>query len=181
MIQKPFSMYNNNTRTLLPESTEKWEVVGLYLLYLLSSNRIADFHTELELVPVENQNNKFIKYTIRLEQELMEGSYSQVWDASQHAPAASYLLFVSSLVDAVRERIMSCCEKAYSDLSIINATKLLNLQSPQVTAEFCAKKGWKIVGDKFVFGDDDNKNIEIPAHKMIGQVLSYANELERIV
>merc|ERR1711970_1631875 len=36
----------------LPESARMYELLGLNLLYLLSQNRLGDFHTELEMLPL---------------------------------------------------------------------------------------------------------------------------------
>ncbi len=44
-------MHSFPRATQIPESERKWLIVGLNLLRLLVSNRIADFHTELETIP----------------------------------------------------------------------------------------------------------------------------------
>jgi len=63
----------------LPESSLKYELLGLNLLWLLTQNRVAEFHTELELLsPKDIQNNVFIHYPVSLEQYLMEGCYNKV-------------------------------------------------------------------------------------------------------
>lgn len=57
----------------------KYELLGLNLLWLLTQNRVAEFHTELELLsPHDIQNNAFIHYPVSIEQYLMEGSYNKV-------------------------------------------------------------------------------------------------------
>lgn len=38
-------------RNDLPESSFKYQLLGLNLLCLLAQNRVAEFHTELELLP----------------------------------------------------------------------------------------------------------------------------------
>ena len=60
------------------ESTLKYQILGLNLLFLLSQNRVAEFHTELELIPYKNLNNLYIKHPLSLEQYLMEGCYNKV-------------------------------------------------------------------------------------------------------
>ncbi len=40
-------------RKLLPPAPQEWMFAGLNLLRLLVANRIAEFHTELELIPEE--------------------------------------------------------------------------------------------------------------------------------
>lgn len=69
-------------RTHLGESSEKYKMLGLNLLYLLSQNRVAEFHTELELLPVEIiQSDKYICYPLALEQYIMEGRYNKIFAA----------------------------------------------------------------------------------------------------
>lgn len=65
----------------LPESSFKCELLGLNLLCLLSQNRVAEFHTELELFAypdVHILENVYIKHAVSLEQYLMEGRYNKV-------------------------------------------------------------------------------------------------------
>lgn len=56
-----------------------YPLLGLNLLFLLSQNRVAEFHIELELLPVDKiLNNVYIKHPVSLEQYIMEGSYNKV-------------------------------------------------------------------------------------------------------
>lgn len=56
-------------RDELPESAYKHQLLGLNLLFLLSQNRVAEFHTELERLPSkEIQTNVYIKHPVSLEQ-----------------------------------------------------------------------------------------------------------------
>ena len=63
----------------LEESPKKFELLGLNLLRLLSQNETAKFHTELELLdPSIIQENPYISCPVKLEQDIMEGSYKKV-------------------------------------------------------------------------------------------------------
>ena len=63
----------------LPESSLKYQLLGMNLLCLLAQNRVSEFHTELELLsPQDIQSNTFIHYPVSLEQYLMEGCYNKV-------------------------------------------------------------------------------------------------------
>lgn len=81
-------------------------IVGLYLLYLLSQNQIAEFHTELELVSHRSGGTLIthpcIRYVINLEQQLQEGCYNKVLGATQQVPHAAYLSFMEVLAHTVR-------------------------------------------------------------------------------
>jgi len=65
-------------RTGLVESAYKYQLLGLNLLYLLSQNRVSEFHTELELLPPDQIHNVYIKHPLSIEQYLMEGRYNRV-------------------------------------------------------------------------------------------------------
>ena len=78
---------------------------GLNLIRLLTQNRIADFHTTLESLPLPADSlasNPYISHPINLERWLMEGSYSKVWNAREEAPAEEYKFFVDSLMGTIR-------------------------------------------------------------------------------
>lgn len=62
------------------------KVLGLNLLRLLVDNRLAEFHSELELLPQECVESKLVKFPVLLERSLMEGMYSQVLTACKSFP-----------------------------------------------------------------------------------------------
>merc|ERR1719502_2426094 len=77
-------IYYSDCAATLPASQRQYPILGLNLLRLLAQNRIAEFHTELELIPPELQaSNVYIKYPAQLEQHIMEGSYNKVLSAKR--------------------------------------------------------------------------------------------------
>ena len=102
--------------TQLPDSAYKYHILGLNLLSLLAQNRLAEFHTEMELLSVEEHKNIYIKHPISLEQFLMEGSFHKVFLSKGNVPAQNYNYFIDILIDTIREEIASCAEKAYSQV-----------------------------------------------------------------
>ena len=80
----------------------QYTILGLNLLRLLANNQIADFHTELELIPTEMLDNTFIKHPIQLEQYLMEGSYTKIIESRNEVPSSTYSNFMEQLVHTVR-------------------------------------------------------------------------------
>jgi 26S proteasome regulatory subunit N12 len=91
--------------SILPHSEREYPIRGLNLIRLLIQNRIADFHTTLESLPLpadELLSNPFIRHPVNLERWLMEGSYSKVWNAREEAPAEEYKFFVDSLMGTIR-------------------------------------------------------------------------------
>lgn len=62
----------------LAVSPNQSAVRGLNLLFLLVENRLAEFHSELELMSDGERADECVMFPVRLEQYLMVGSYDQV-------------------------------------------------------------------------------------------------------
>ena len=86
-----------------PASERQYPILGLNLLRLLAQNRIAEFHTELELLPTAVRDaSAYIKFPAQLEQHIMEGSYNRVLSAKQEGMYAQEgMYFMDMLVDTV--------------------------------------------------------------------------------
>ena len=52
-------------------------MVGLYLIHLLVEARLAEFHSEVELLKSADRASPFIAFPLTLETFLMEGSYNK--------------------------------------------------------------------------------------------------------
>lgn len=175
---KPY--YFDYARFLKP-SEHQWPILGLNLMSLLAANKISDFHTELELIPHQNQESKFIQFPLRLEQQLMEGSYNKVLTAGKDVPLAHYSFFMQVLDGTVREKIAQCSEKAYEFIPLSHGKNLLMLKSDAEAKDFATKRGWKVTQDRIIFPKGQDNSLDIPAHSVVQQTLHYATELERIV
>jgi hypothetical protein len=81
------------------EKSNQSKVTGLYLLLLLSVGDYGGFHTVLEGLEAEGQEQlnrgEFIQYPVRLEQALMEGSYDKVWGETkrERVPSEEFAVF----------------------------------------------------------------------------------------
>ena len=83
--------YYDEFSTILPESQKKYSLIGLYLMYLLSFNKISEYHTEIELLPYDElTNNVFIRVPVNLEQYFVEGSYGKILTSKQNIPLQAY-------------------------------------------------------------------------------------------
>ncbi|XP_065309702.1 26S proteasome non-ATPase regulatory subunit 8 [Dermacentor albipictus] len=167
----------------LPESTYKYQLLGLNLLCLLAQNRVAEFHTELELLPAkEIQSNVYITHPVSLEQFLMEGSYNKVFLSKGNVPAASYSFFMDILLDTVRDEIARCIEKAYERISSPEVTRMLFLDSPQQTDVYASKRGWTATNNVYQFGTEVKHTEDVISTEDLAiQAIGYARELEMIV
>jgi 26S proteasome regulatory subunit N12 len=90
---------------VLKSSPRERPVRGLHLMRLLTQNRIADFHTALEGLPLAGDalaEDPFLSHPVNLERWLMEGSYAKVWNAREEAPTDEYEFFVEELMGTIR-------------------------------------------------------------------------------
>mmetsp|Transcript_1489 Transcript_1489/g.2139 ORF Transcript_1489/g.2139 Transcript_1489/m.2139 type:complete len:264 (+) Transcript_1489:90-881(+) len=177
------STFYTDTKHLLPVSQQEFPIMGLNLLRLLVQNRTAEFHTHLELLDPEVQQNLYIKHAIELEQYLMEGAYNKVIGARKDIPAESYTYFMDLLMLTVRDEIAHCVEKAYPALSLAAAKALMSFDTESNVREYANTRGWILVNDILQFEQEKQEPSakDIPSHHMINQALGYAKELERIV
>ncbi|KAG2677002.1 hypothetical protein I3760_12G078200 [Carya illinoinensis] len=177
--------YYTDVGNLLPPSPQEYPILGLNLLRLLVQNRIAEFHTELELLSSTALENPCIKHAVELEQSFMEGAYNRVLSARQKVPHETYVYFMDLLANTVRDEIAGCSEKAYDYLSINDARQMLLFSSDQELLEYIKEDHpeWEMKNSSVFFqkAKESAPCKEIPSLQLINQTLSYARELERIV
>ncbi|CAN4127189.1 unnamed protein product [Withania somnifera] len=177
--------YYTDARGRLPASLQEYPILGLNLLRLLVQNRIAEFHTELELLSQSALDNPCIKHAVELEQSFMEGAYHRVLSARQTVPDATFSYFMDLLAKTVRDEIAGCSEKAYERLSTSDARQMLLFSSDKELLQYVEKEHpeWEIKDGFIIFQKvkDSVPCKEIPSLQLITQTLSYARELERIV
>merc|ERR1711894_391866 len=174
----------------LEESPKKYELLGLNLLRLLSLNETAKFHTELELLdPSTIQENPYISCPVKLEQDIMEGSYKKVIDFTYNVPAKTYNFFMSILLITIRDEIAKSMEAAYEEMSAKECEKMLNLKKPDEAKQFFAKKGWTVDNRKIIRFQDVTseekklqvQDMDVPAKELAQMAIRYAREMEQIV
>ncbi|KAM9226058.1 26S proteasome non-ATPase regulatory subunit 8 [Dugong dugon] len=169
----------------LPESAYMHQLLGLNLLFLLSQNRVAEFHTELERLPAKDiQTNVYIKHPVSLEQYLMEGSYNKVFLAKGNIPAESYTFFIDILLDTIRDEIAGCIEKAYEKILFTEAARILFFSTPKKMTDYAKKRGWVLgPNNHYSFASQQQKpeDTTIPSTELAKQVIEYARQLEMIV
>jgi 26S proteasome regulatory subunit N12 len=159
-------------------------IVGLNLMFLLVENRLAEFHSELELLTEAELAIETVAFPVRLEQYLMVGAYNQVLAAKSAMPLPAFAFFMASIVETVRASIAECAGVAYETLSLGAAQELLMLDSRADLAAFLAqhRPEWTVDGEAISFAAPVGaKSADVPSMRLISESLDYATELERIV
>ena len=182
--------YYEDGREDLPPSQNEPICWGLNLLRLLMQNRIGSFHAELELTSSELLANACVKYSIELEQRLMDGAYNKIVEESVNGeiPDESFKPFANRMSKTARDEIVNCIEKSASEITLNNLARLLILDHDKNEAmKYAMERGWNLdasrLEETFVFSDAQAvpSSKDIPSNEMISRALLYSRELERIV
>lgn len=174
-------MFYSDMPQLAP-SENQWIITGLFLLYLLTCNRTAEFHSELELIPTQlHTDNIHIRYSLEIEQCISEASYRKMVEENTRLPHVLYNVFIADFLTTVRDKIASCCEKAYDTLKLESAQHLLMFTSAQQVVQFAEERGWQTSSEGVFDFKKTQTTEEVPSIQLITQTLAYARELETIV
>lgn len=202
-------MYYNDHRRDVPASEKKYQILGLYLLHLLAADRIWEFHLELELIPVEEHQNQYIKQPIELERHITEGNYARVLEAKADMNKLYYSYFMDRLEETVRGKIGTSLERSYEHLPANEAARMLILPDIAKLQEFVVQENerkqreneddpmgdmtaslsrrvpvginkWEVKDSRLYFTRSAEKRLEIWEDLMVN-IIGYATDLERIV
>ena len=112
----------------VPKSANRPKVLGLYLMFLLVQNRLADFHSIVETYTdgaSTDATSPHINFPSSLERSLMVGSYDAVMSANARLPDPLFGFFTDELRATVRDSIADALEVAYGAIGVAEAQKLL--------------------------------------------------------
>jgi len=170
----------------IPESSYQQQLLGLNLLCLLSQNRVAEFHTELERMSINDiQNNVYIRHPIAIEQYLMEGNYNKLFLAKGNVPAENYNFFIDILLGTIRDEIALCMEKSYACISVDEARRMLYFDNTSELKDYAKQREeWNLGQDNmFTFSSaQESEDMRVlPSAELAEQVIDYARELEMII
>ncbi|CAE8616398.1 unnamed protein product [Polarella glacialis] len=195
----------------LKPSEQKYLILGLFLLHLLAADRIGEFHTELELIPVDEAfQSVYVKQPVQLERYLMEGNYAKVLGAQKDVPKAYYAFFMERLIETVRQKVGASLERSYENLPAQQAAQMLILADVPALQEFVVKENerkareesddpmgdltpslsrraplglvkWEVRDGRLHFVKSAQKRLELPSVDLMVNAIGYATDLERIV
>ncbi|KAA0150161.1 hypothetical protein FNF29_05402 [Cafeteria roenbergensis] len=198
--------YGDLARALGP-SADKPRVAGLYLLHLLVSDKLAEFHCEMELLSEAERAAASVAFPALLEARMTEGAYNRVLEAASSPPSSLFAPMVAAISAAVRDDAARCAQASYRSLPVDAAAAMLHLPSATALREYAAAShpDWKFesapaaagaassttaaaagpaprkAGPRVVFPASSASLDAIPAVPVIERTLQYANDMERIV
>lgn len=180
-------------KNILPKSKKQNGILGVYLLYLLASNSIGDFHMLLEILPIEDLQDKYIKYVLELEQHIMDGYFHYILTKKEQIPLYLYSLFIDKFHDTIRTKLADCVLSSSKSISVAHACELFHFKNINELNEFITAYNeaqsaqgenaalWEIQNDTIFFKNQVVNTPEIPALEMFNNAIGYATELERII
>ncbi|KAA8495381.1 26S proteasome non-ATPase regulatory subunit 8-like A [Porphyridium purpureum] len=171
--------------SVLEPSPQMTLVIGLNLMRLLAQNRIAEFHTEIELLPEDVKQDPFVHYAMSVEQNLMVGSYTRIIATRSAVPDSSFVFFLDMLLKTIRDDLAECIEKAYQSLDLPFAKQVLMIPQDDDMIAYCQAHGWTLDGNRVIFDSGERPAVSletsVPTIEIMKRSIAYAKELERIV
>ena len=193
------SFYTSQTN----DSTNKYLMTGLHLMFLLVKDKLSEFHmvgfsifvcyfTQIFFQLIEQidqnvqQTNPYIVTPVKLEQYLMEGAYNKVVLNEKTIPSPYYAMFIRILTDTVRGDIAICIEKSYKRILIKDAIQMLLYDNAEEALSFADKRGWKREKEMFSFEalqatTEGPPKAHLDTERIAKQAIYYAKQLEMIV
>ncbi|CAD7951824.1 unnamed protein product [Amoebophrya sp. A120] len=188
--------YRDFEKSIPSKSSNEYKILGLYLLSLVCSDRISEFHTELELI--QQHDSQFIQRPVLLERYLMEGNFAKINQfASEFSSQEHYPVFLEQLQQTMRRRILESLAKASSEISLDRVAKMLYMSNVSEVSGFLKKMQeedagdmmtddtpnqpqWEVAGSKLRL-TASSRTERIPVFDTLSNVIDYATEIERIV
>ncbi|SBT34482.1 26S proteasome regulatory subunit RPN12, putative (RPN12) [Plasmodium ovale wallikeri] len=186
-------IYYFDFNSILQKSKKQNGILGVYLLYLLSSNMIGDFHMTLEIIPIEDQSDPFIKYVLELEQHIMDGYFHYVLTKKDDIPLYLYSLFMDRLYNTIRYKLADCIFASSNSISLLYTCELLKFKNENDLYQFITEYNetktsqgennllWEVKDNKIFFNNQTVHAQELPSLEILNNTIGYATELERIV
>merc|ERR1719215_1787900 len=164
-------------------SDDKPLVLGLGLLHLLTENRLAEFHADLELISIEERKHPLVEFCVTLEDWLMEGSYNRILSKCKDVPTPYYAGFMSKLRGTVRDEIADCSASSYDTLTLDAAQKMMVFSTRTELLSYIEtnQPEWHVEAGTILFNAAQKSRLAVPAMSLIANSLHYATELEKIV
>jgi len=166
-------------------SNRKTYILGLNLMYLLVENDLSEFHSYLELLSDSEMLTPYLSFPITLERQMMVGLYDKIFTARFNMPHLLYEVFMDNLLQTVRDSIADCIESSYKSIKVTVVIKMMKFDCQNDLMEYVSefRENWFLESNDFFFHTANTclMSSDIPSMSLIGQTLSYATELVRIV
>merc|ERR1712128_368512 len=100
--------------------------------------------------------------------------------AQYNIPSESYSYFIEILLETIRAEIGSCLEKAYANISVAEAQRMLYFKSAKDLQSYGASRKWTLNRNEIHFPKEADGD-SIPSKDVTRMMLGYACELEMII
>lgn len=116
----------------------------------------------------------------------MEGSYNKVFLAKGQVPSPYYTFFIDVLLNTIRIEVASCLETAFDSIAVVDAVRLLFLNSLEELKSFLTSRHWILSSDSRSISFPSSKDMnqltaKVASQQIASQIVEYAVELEKIV
>ena len=109
-----------------PNRERQLLVKSLNLLYMLVSNKLSEFHAELELLTEEELQSPLIQFSVNIEGYLTTGRYNKIHECMNKLPNPIFSHLMVYLLHSIRADIENCVEVSYRQLDLGEFARIIN-------------------------------------------------------
>uniref|UniRef100_A0A3B0N5X5 26S proteasome regulatory subunit, putative n=1 Tax=Theileria annulata TaxID=5874 RepID=A0A3B0N5X5_THEAN len=183
---------------LLDRSERMCHILSMWMLHLVSENKIGDLYMLLERIPEDLKKDEKIQFVINLDRLMMEGNLGKLLDLNDNSN--EYYRIIAA---TYRNKIASSMELSYKQLDMDYIIKTLKLKNLQELLDFISyynqyklQSGrlltrnfnldsnsipWKVMDDCVIFQNESVVKHKIPSKELLNNSLKYLTDLEKIV
>jgi 26S proteasome regulatory subunit N12 len=160
---------------------------GLFLLYLISNNRITEYHFELEYLNLIELMNNDISFVIEVEHSISEGNFNKLLYLHQTNTNRNYIFYLKKLSSSLKFQIAKSAEKSYSSLTLKEVLSLLMINNEKELESFInlnkrkSNINWIIQDGKVFFIENNIEKKTVPSERILNKSVDLAIEIERII
>ena len=174
---------------LIENNHNRLYFIGLYLLHLLSNNRITEYCFELEHLSLLDFSNNFISFVIEIQHCITEGNFNKLLSLKSTMSDPGYIFYLNKLSHSLRYQIAKSAERSFRSINVNSLLELLRMQSNSELIQFIEKEiqkeesdiQWIINDNKVIFKESSNEKGAIPSRKILSNTVNLAKEIEKIV
>ena len=127
---------------------------------------------------------------VSIEQSLTLGNYKEVLNCKRNSTHEFFNVFLERILEAIRFEIARSAEKAYTSLELKDVLELFQINSEENLVKFLKSQEssalendvtWKLENKRLYFDVVGQTGKHINADGLINTMLSYAQDLEKII
>jgi len=126
----------------LPKSSDMGLLYSIYLLWILSKNKIIEFSLDIENAKRLLGEDEYIGYVSKMHKSVTDNSFSQLCELQKNPPNAMFDYLTPLLISGARMIHSDSIQSAYDKLHVNELKVILHFKEDFEVIEFVKQRKW---------------------------------------